>query len=98
MVDFEADHLLTELNRATVLMNDLLDNPEGFYNHVRRYTASVASILTYGQRGPTFESFWAHGVYDVMDRVGIYTFSVDQKLTSHWCSGLELWRLVQIHL
>lgn len=51
-----------------MLMNDLLDKPEGFYNHVRRYTASVASILTYGQRGPTFESFWAHGVYDVMDQ------------------------------
>ncbi len=67
--------MLIECIRATVLMNDLLDNPEGFYNHVRRYTASVASILTYGQRGPTFESFWAHGVYDVMDKVRIHTFS-----------------------
>lgn len=62
-------------------MNDLLDNPEGFYNHVRRYTASVASILTYGQRGPTFESFWAHGVYDVMDRVRICILSPLTKIS-----------------
>lgn len=41
-------------------MNDLLDDPEGFYDHVRRYTASVASALAFGHRGPTFHSFWGH--------------------------------------
>jgi len=41
-------------------MNDLLENPEGFYDYVRRYTASVASSLVFGHRGPTFKSFWAH--------------------------------------
>ena len=47
-------------NRGIVLMNDLLVEPEGFFNHIRRYTASVASTLVYGQRGSTFDSFWAH--------------------------------------
>ena len=50
-------------------MNDLLESPEGFYDHVRRYTASVASSLTYGYRAATFGSFWAYGVYDVMGKV-----------------------------
>jgi hypothetical protein len=44
-------------------MNDLLTKPEGFFNHVRRYTASVAATLVYGQRGSTFDSFWAHVSY-----------------------------------
>jgi hypothetical protein len=41
-------------------MNDLLDSPEGFYDHIRRYTASVATSLTYGYRAATFQSFWGH--------------------------------------
>lgn len=41
-------------------MNDLLQSPEGFFDHIRRYTASVATTLVYGQRGATFDSFWAH--------------------------------------
>lgn len=46
--------------RAIVLMNDLLGNPDGFFNSIRRYTASVAATLVFGQRGATFDSFWAH--------------------------------------
>ena len=41
-------------------MNNLLDSPEGFYDHIRRYTASVASSLTYGYRAATIASFWAY--------------------------------------
>lgn len=41
-------------------MNDLLVGPDGFFNHIRRYTASVAAAIVFGHRGPTFESFWAH--------------------------------------
>jgi hypothetical protein len=52
--------LINAVFRATVLMNNLLDHPENFYNEIRRYTASVASVLVFGHRGPTFESFWAH--------------------------------------
>ena len=65
-------------------MNDLLDNPRGFYDHVKRYNASVASILTYGQRGPTFDSFWAHAVYDVTHGVRTCTSTMlRRKLMSH---------------
>jgi hypothetical protein len=41
-------------------MMNLLQKPEGFYNDVRRYTASVVTSITYGYRAPTFESFWGH--------------------------------------
>ncbi|OQU97041.1 hypothetical protein CLAIMM_03044 [Cladophialophora immunda] len=65
----QADALWREKRKEAegiVLMNDLLTNPDGFFNHIRRYTASVATTLVYGQRGATFDSFWAHGVFDVM--------------------------------
>lgn len=62
-------HFKVQEAEAAMLMSDLLIDPKGFYNHVRRYTASVASVLVFGHRGPTFESFWAHGVYDVMSKV-----------------------------
>jgi len=40
-------------------MNNLLDNPDDFYEQIKRYTASVATSITYGYRGPTTSSFWA---------------------------------------
>lgn len=46
--------------RATLLMNNLLDSPDAFFDHIRRFTASVASTLVYGQRASTIDSFWAH--------------------------------------
>lgn len=46
--------------RATVLMNDLLETPDDFFNHISRYTASVATSTVYGFRAPTFQSFWGH--------------------------------------
>lgn len=49
-------------------MTNLLDQPESFYDQIKRYTASVVSSITYGQRGATPDNFWARGVYDVMDR------------------------------
>ena len=52
--------MLTSVCRATVLMNNLLDRPDNFYDEIRRYTASVAAVLSFGHRGATFESFWAH--------------------------------------
>lgn len=64
----DENHFLVQEAEATVLMNDLLDDPEGFFDHIRRYTASVISSIVFGQRGATFDSFWAHGVYDVMGK------------------------------
>ena len=50
------------------LMNDLLETPEQFAGHIRRTTSSIASILVYGQRGPTIDHKYATQVYEVMDR------------------------------
>ncbi|KAK5189962.1 hypothetical protein LTR47_005961 [Exophiala xenobiotica] len=64
----ENSERLIQKRRATVLMNNLLTNPDDFYRQIRRYTASVVSSITYGYRGATPDSFWAQGVYDVMDK------------------------------
>jgi hypothetical protein len=47
------------LNRSTVLMANLLEKPEDFYGQIKRYTASVAASITFGQRGATPDDFWA---------------------------------------
>lgn len=52
---------------SVVLLADILDCPEGYYNHIKRTTASVASAVVFGHRGPTMDNFWAHAVYDAMD-------------------------------
>ncbi|KAJ5982934.1 hypothetical protein N7481_005033 [Penicillium waksmanii] len=66
--NLDEKHFLVQEAEATVLLNDLMNTPDGFFNHVRRYTASSASVLAFGHRGSTFDSFWGHVVYDVMDR------------------------------
>ncbi|TVY37467.1 Cytochrome P450 monooxygenase [Lachnellula occidentalis] len=55
---------------VTVLMHQLLTDPDNFYNHVKRTTSSISCILIYGQRGPTYENFWGHAVYDALDLFG----------------------------
>lgn len=40
-------------------MHDLLQTPEEFFGHIRRVTASVASIIIFGFRAPTVDNFWA---------------------------------------
>lgn len=41
-----------------MLMNQLLDDPENFYHNVQRYTVSVISSVTMGQRAATWDSWW----------------------------------------
>ncbi|KAK1674584.1 putative cytochrome P450 oxidoreductase [Colletotrichum godetiae] len=62
----DEQHFRVQEAEATVLMTRLLDKPEGFFNEIRRYTASVVTSITYGFRAPDMNSFWGHGVYDVM--------------------------------
>ncbi|KAF2099883.1 cytochrome P450 [Rhizodiscina lignyota] len=49
------------------LMRDLLDSPEDFYRHNRRYTVSVISLVTYGYRLPTWDHPLVKKVYSVLD-------------------------------
>ncbi|KAL5388329.1 hypothetical protein PMIN02_007761 [Paraphaeosphaeria minitans] len=58
---------------ASQLMHDLLNAPEDFFNHVKRVTASVASIVIFGFRAPTPDSFWATCVYDAIDQINLAT-------------------------
>lgn len=39
-------------------MTDLLDDATNFYEHIKRYTASIATTVVYGYRAPTPGSFW----------------------------------------
>ncbi|KAK5352286.1 hypothetical protein LTS03_004054 [Exophiala xenobiotica] len=55
---------------VTVLLHQLLTDPKNFYNHIKRTTSSISCILIYGQRGPTFENFWGHAVYDALNLFG----------------------------
>ncbi|EXF82196.1 cytochrome P450 2D18 [Colletotrichum fioriniae PJ7] len=56
----DEQHFRVQEAEATVLMTRLLDKPEGFFNEIRRYTASVVTSITYGFRAPDMNSFWGH--------------------------------------
>ena len=55
--DFESKQLLTEL----------LETPEDFYMHNRRYSASVIMTLTYGYRIPKWDHPLVGKIYQVLD-------------------------------
>ncbi|OCL14884.1 cytochrome P450 [Glonium stellatum] len=57
-------------SEITQLMFDFLETPEDFFKHFRRVTASIACTLVYGQRAPTYDSFWGHCVYDALQFFG----------------------------
>lgn len=49
--------------RNAVLLHDLLRTPSDFSQHVKRTAVSVANIIVWGHRGPTFDSFWGGTPY-----------------------------------
>jgi cytochrome P450 len=49
------------------LAYDLLNTPKDFSKHIKRTTASTASIVTFGHRASTYDSFWVKSVYTAMD-------------------------------
>ncbi|KAJ5934878.1 hypothetical protein N7466_004425 [Penicillium verhagenii] len=53
-----------QLAEATQSMCDLLDNPEGYYDSIRRYSTSVVLASVYGQRGESFESPKIQALYN----------------------------------
>jgi hypothetical protein len=46
---------------------DLLDNPDQFYHHTRRYTTSVVMQVAYGHRVPNWDDKDVQAVYSVID-------------------------------
>lgn len=57
--DFESKQLLV----------DFLDSPENFYEHNRRYSASVIMLVTYGYRLPNWDDPLVQEIYDVLDNL-----------------------------
>lgn len=51
------------------MMNELLDSPDQFYQHNRRYSASVIMLVTYGYRLPTWEDPLMKRIYTVLDNL-----------------------------
>ncbi|KAI5843189.1 cytochrome P450 [Tricharina praecox] len=46
---------------------DMLDNPSGFYDHNRRYSASVIMLVTYGYRVTSWNDPVVQEIYSVLD-------------------------------
>ncbi|OJD28633.1 cytochrome p450 [Diplodia corticola] len=55
-------------SEAAVFLADLLRTPTGFYNHVKRTTASTANIIVWGHHGATYDDFWGNCVYKAMEK------------------------------
>jgi hypothetical protein len=45
--------------RLFQLAYDLLETPDDFFLHVKRLTAGIASIVVFGFRAATVDSYWA---------------------------------------
>jgi len=59
IIDFESKQLMV----------DLLDSPEDFYDHNRRYAASVIFQITYGHRIPTMSDPRGEQIFAVIENV-----------------------------
>ncbi|ESK89761.1 cytochrome p450 [Moniliophthora roreri MCA 2997] len=51
-----AKHLPIQRAEATQLLFDMLQTPESFYTHIRRYSNSVIMSVLYGKRCPRYET------------------------------------------
>ncbi|KAJ6090116.1 hypothetical protein N7486_008931 [Penicillium sp. IBT 16267x] len=52
-----------QLAEATQTICHLLDDPEGYYDHIRRYSTSVILASVYSQRGESFQSHKVQSLY-----------------------------------
>jgi cytochrome P450 len=55
------------------LMRDVLDLPEQFYDHNRRYASSVIMTVTYGYRLPSWEHPLIKKIFTIMDNLTEFT-------------------------
>ncbi|KAJ5813588.1 uncharacterized protein N7503_000338 [Penicillium pulvis] len=53
---------------ATQTMCQLLDDPAGYYDHIRRYSTAVILASVFGQRGESFQSPKVQALYHAQDR------------------------------
>ncbi|KAF2248184.1 cytochrome P450 [Trematosphaeria pertusa] len=62
------DYSVIQLFEAKQLGVDLLNNPQDFYMHNRRYAASVIMQVTYGWRIPKWDCPEIHRIFQVLGR------------------------------
>ncbi|KAH6648012.1 cytochrome P450 [Truncatella angustata] len=53
---------------ATQTMFQLIQDPQGYYDHIRRYTTAVILASVYGQRGARFDSPNVQALYHAQDQ------------------------------
>lgn len=53
---------------TTQTMFQLLQDPEGYYDHIRRYTTAVILASVYGQRGASFDHPNVQALYHAQDQ------------------------------
>jgi cytochrome P450 len=63
---------------ATQTMFQLLQDPEGYYDHFRRYSTAVILASVFGQRGATFDSPKVQALYHAQDQ---FTAILEQGAT-----------------
>ena len=56
-------------------MYQLLQDPQGYYDHIRRYTTAVILASVYGQRGARFDSPNVQALYHAQDQ---FTATLEQ--------------------
>ncbi|KAF1976357.1 cytochrome P450 2D18 [Bimuria novae-zelandiae CBS 107.79] len=69
--NLDASIMVIQEAETSQLMFDLLKTPEDFFGHVKRVTSSVASIVIFGFRAPTVDSWWATCVYEAIDQINL---------------------------
>jgi hypothetical protein len=73
------DNLLPIQNaEATQTMMQLLEDPEGYYDHIRRYSTAVILASVFGQRGARFDSPKVRALYHVQNQ---FTAILEQGAT-----------------
>ncbi|KAL2206006.1 cytochrome P450 [Sarocladium strictum] len=64
------DRLLPIQNAEAIqMMQQLIQSPDAWYDHVRRYSTSVILASVFGLRGPTFEHPRVEALYHVQDQL-----------------------------
>ena len=61
--------LISVDNRATILLNRLVEDPKRFFPYARLYASSVAAVLAWGFRAKTLDSFWFKDVSEMIEEV-----------------------------
>jgi cytochrome P450 len=62
----DEQHSVIQEAEAKCLLLGFLEDSEHFTEHIKRTTASIASIITYGRRAPTIDHPYATQVFDIM--------------------------------